>query len=143
MAKKPEFKVKKNLLDFWDDYKDASKETSGIIRNLSLAGIAIIWSFKKPDSIIAFVDGLKVPLLLFIVALTLDIIQYIWKSTNLLIFCRKQEIAFDKDKIDRTDLEDLVYPLWITNVTNAIFFIKIIVAAIGYYLMSAYVITKI
>lgn len=67
----------KHLLDWLDDYHEHTGTISGIVRNLALALVAIVWLFKndqKTGSIIPL--ELVWPLCLIVLALILDLSQY-------------------------------------------------------------------
>ena len=64
-------------------YYAASGTVSDIIRQISFAGIAIIWIFKigKDESAgIAFTPEMRGPLLLFVATLFADLLQYVYKT---------------------------------------------------------------
>src|SRR3989442_3973722 len=75
-------------------YSKASGTLSEVTRNLSLAGVAIIWIFKVGGSDAAnvkFQSGFFGPLTAFILALGFDLLQYTYKSAAWAIFHRIQE----------------------------------------------------
>lgn len=59
-----------------DDYVRYSTNVSNLCRNLSFAGFGIIWIFKYEGST-TIPQCLNLPLLLFIIALAFDLLQYV------------------------------------------------------------------
>lgn len=71
-----------------------SGKASDIARQLSFAGIAVIWLFRageKSSGGIPFDKSLMWPLLGFVAALACDMAQYIYASTAWGIFNRRKE----------------------------------------------------
>jgi hypothetical protein len=66
-----------------DEYYAATGTVSDLVRQLSFAGIAIIWIFKvgkDQSGGIAFSPAMLIPLAIFVAALGADLLQYIYKS---------------------------------------------------------------
>jgi hypothetical protein len=66
-----------------EEYYAASATVSELVRNLSFAGIAIIWVFKagKEESAgIPYDPTMKMPMLFLVAALACDLIQYLYKT---------------------------------------------------------------
>lgn len=61
-----------------DIYYYATGQVSQITRQLSLAGIAVVWLFKAGDGTsFSLPDGLALALVAFIAALLIDLLQYV------------------------------------------------------------------
>ena len=64
------------LKDAVENYYTHSGKTSEIVRQLGLAGIAVIWLFKQDSKQFAQIPvDLKLPLFLIIIGLTCDLLQ--------------------------------------------------------------------
>ena len=63
-------------------YEDSTGKVSDIVRQLNFAGIAIIWVLRvgKESGGLEYSPILKWPLALFVASLTLDLLQYMYKS---------------------------------------------------------------
>ncbi|MCC2956607.1 hypothetical protein LK542_13385 [Massilia sp. IC2-477] len=74
------------LKDALENYYTFSGKTSEIVRQLGLAGIAVVWLFKQDNKTFTQIPAdLKLPLLLIVVGLACDLLQYavstlIWGS---------------------------------------------------------------
>ena len=67
-----------NLSDYRKDYYQFSGKASDVARQLSLAGIALIWIFKvEKAGPLAVPPELYLPAILFVVSLGLDLLQYL------------------------------------------------------------------
>jgi len=107
-------------------YSKASGTLSEVTRNLSLAGVAIIWIFKAGGSNAANVEfrgEFFWPLVLFILALGFDLLQYTYKSAAWGIFHRLKE----RQKADEFEAPDAIN--WPTLV---FFWGKVGLTVIGY-----------
>ena len=65
-----------------ESYEYFSGKVSEIVRQLNLAGIAIIWILRvgKDTGGVQYSPILKWPLILFILSLALDLVQYFYQS---------------------------------------------------------------
>lgn len=69
--------------DLKEEYYFATGTVSTVVRQMALAGIAIIWIFKvgkEQSGGIQFTAAMLVPLRLFILVLAADLLQYVFKS---------------------------------------------------------------
>lgn len=64
-----------NLSDYRNDYYQFSSKTSEIARQLSFAGIALVWVFKVGESPASIPEELVLPAGLFVLALALDLLH--------------------------------------------------------------------
>jgi len=94
---------------------------SDVARQLSFAGIAAVWVMR--DGAGRLVDGLMVPLVMFILALALDFVQYFWASVAWPYWARAKEKAGHRT--------GLVAPRWFNWPTNVCFYGKMGVLLAG------------
>jgi hypothetical protein len=119
--------------------KKAYYELSGILsermRNLCFAGIAIVWIFRVGDSDIP--DDLLLPLVLFVLSLSCDLLHYIYASAAWRIFYRMCE------KKGMEDDQETLAPSWINRPSEALLILKVIGVGIGYLLIAISLISRI
>ncbi|WP_215824722.1 hypothetical protein [Xanthomonas citri] len=66
-----------NLKEYQQAYRDLSGRASELVRQLSFAGIAFVWVFKKDGAGLDSVPSdLHLPALIFAIALLADYLQY-------------------------------------------------------------------
>lgn len=135
-------KLKKglSLQKIWDAFDVYTGKVSDISRQLSFAGIAIIWIFKtgdiyKPEK----EDWFLWPLGLFVLTLAIDLLQYITGSLTWLIYARIKEkeqkkISGGIDLDKQYDPPDsLLWPLYF------FFWLKTLTIIAGYMTLMSYV----
>jgi len=89
---KQKHKDKIKLSDCQEAYYLFSGKASDIARQLSFAGIAIVWMFKPINKLnIAIPHSLLIPLFLFSLSLFLDLLHYIYSAVVWGCFHRKEE----------------------------------------------------
>jgi hypothetical protein len=82
------------LKDARDNYYFYSGKTSDLVRQLALAGIAVIWIFKfDVQGIPKIPEALSLPLTLIVLGLSFDLLQYVLATTIWGIFQRKKELS--------------------------------------------------
>ena len=129
-----------NKLSYYrSTYEEASGKVSDLTRQMSLAGIAIIWIFRQPDvhsNIIC--KELIPPLLFFVFSLTFDLLQYIYKTIAWAIFFRTKEKRIKRKDPDppMTASPVMNYPTWV------LFALKVIFLIIGYIFIFIYLFGK-
>ncbi len=135
---------KKPLKEWQNDYENDSSIISELIRNLSFAGIGLIWIFKNSEpSGKLLPQALVCPILLIVVALSFDLLQYIWRIGVNYFTYRKYEKLLNEGKIDEKHIDDIqINPLFMI-VTWALFVFKIALVLSAYLLISKFLITKI
>jgi hypothetical protein len=80
------------LSDVRDAYEGLSSKASDIIRQLSLAGIALVWLFKSGGASAPILDKPLLRAALFIfVALLIDLVQYLSGATIWFLYFRAKE----------------------------------------------------
>jgi hypothetical protein len=117
------------LKDARDNYYVSSGKLSDVVRQLSFAGIAVIWIFRvgdKPGGI-AYSTELLIPMACFVMSLGLDFLQYFYASTAWSRFHRYKELS----GVDNN--EDFKAPAWL-NVPTLIFFYSKAVLIFGGYI---------
>jgi hypothetical protein len=111
-------------------YEALSAKASDIIRQLSLAGIAIIWLFKSGTSSSPLLDlGLLRAALFIFLALFFDFLQYLSGTTIWYAYFRYREKRGTTEKDEFLAPEQLNWPTW------SLFFVKsalMLVAYAGY-----------
>jgi hypothetical protein len=88
-----------NLKDARDLYYYYSGKTSDLVRQLGLAGIAVIWLFKYDAQGVPKVpEALALPLILIVLGLALDLLQYAVATSIWGVFQRQKEKSSDGKK---------------------------------------------
>jgi hypothetical protein len=127
------------LSDYKLTYEEASSKVSDLTRQMALAGIAIIWIFRQPDSSDKIIcEGLIPPLIFFVFTLTFDILQYIYKTVAWAIFFRTKEKKAKKKNPDPPMQANPIMnlPTWI------LFASKVVCLLLGYILIFTYLFDK-
>lgn len=89
------------LKDARDLYYFYSGKTSDLVRQLGLAGIAVIWIFKYDvQGIPKIPQALLPPLILIVLGLALDLLQYAVATSIWGIFQRRKEVSGIADDVD-------------------------------------------
>jgi hypothetical protein len=127
-----------------DDAKSAYEVLSGkasdIIRQLSLAGIGLIWVFKIGYGTMFVLETKLIQALFFIfLALFLDLLQYLVGTATWHFYFRKKEREHTRTE------EEFKAPTWINLPTWTLFWIKAAAMLIAYsvfilpYLIERYI----
>ena len=116
-------------------YDQFSSKASDISRQLSLAGIAIIWIFRVGEKTggVTFSNSLLLPLGAFTLALALDLAHYVYGSLAWSIFNRVKE----KQGVADTDV--FRAPPWINWPSIAFFYAKVTVTVVAYIYVLWYI----
>lgn len=123
-----------------EDYVRYSSNVSNLCRNLSLAGIGVIWIFKHEKSPL-IPESLYLPLLLFIIALVVDLMQYVIQT--LIWYCYYLIHKPNKNSRD-TEENKLVNESECANIIPWLFwFGKLILVSVAYWNLGEFVFTKI
>lgn len=83
-----------------DCYQESTAKASDIVRQLALAGIAVVWIFKVGTGIYIFPSSLLSALEWFCITLGLDLAQYVVKAATWGIFQRMKERQLQAAGID-------------------------------------------
>jgi hypothetical protein len=120
-----------NVDEAREHYYTHSGLASSAARQLAFAGIAIVWILATQDIVVVTVAAgeLRAPLLWFVIALALDLLQYYWLAAFFGVFSRLKE--------KRGEYEFNGVPSWGNRVGITCFVAKGIAVAIGYFLLAA------
>ncbi|OGW38413.1 MAG: hypothetical protein A2Y97_07835 [Nitrospirae bacterium RBG_13_39_12] len=123
------------LKDYRQTYYTFSGKASNVARQLSFAGIAIIWIFKTVNSNqITVPVKLISPLIFFTISLASDLLHYIAGTIIWGLFQRHHEIKSTDSNNDPV----LSAPRQLNWPTNFFFTVKLISVIIAYYLLLKY-----
>ena len=125
-----------------DDYYYFTGKASDIVRHLALAGVALIWVFRIDHSVGIDVvpNGLRIPAILIVGCLALDLLQYVWGSAAWGIYSRFKEVRIQKGKQKETEFWA---PRWINWPTNGLFISKIVAMVWAYVLLGAFLLERV
>lgn len=129
--------AKSKLSEYKEDYYLFTGKLSDINRQIAFAGIAIIWIFKETDGPLISVDSqLVLAAILIILALALDMVQYIYQSIAWSIFYTKK----NKKCVSEDDL--IESSPWM-NVPSWIFFsFKVLFVIFAYVIIICFLKNK-
>ncbi len=135
------------ISDYKTTYENSSTKLSDINRTIALAGIAIIWIFKKDkDGLISVDPRLILPAILFVFALTTDLFQYIYKTIAWAIFYRRKENKIFKNFPDDEWSDELnkytTAPSLINYTTWVLFGLKIAACLSAYIFLLKFLFIK-
>lgn len=119
------------ITDYWEDFYAHTGKASDVTRQLCFGGLAIIWLFYKDKNAESLViqPELQIPAFAFVLALSLDLIQYVVLSLVWGVWCRHAEKKLKGPK----DNPDLDAPRLINVPANLIFLLKPGVVIFGYW----------
>jgi hypothetical protein len=121
------------LKDVRDAYYTQSGKASDVSRQLSLAGIAIIWVFSgggvSTGAAVHIPRDLTFAGLILVVALAADFLQYAWASGAWGIFNRIKEQTVKENA-------DFEAPPWLNYPTLTFFWGKLVLVAAAYALLG-------
>ncbi|MGE0566616.1 MAG: hypothetical protein AB7O73_01595 [Bacteroidia bacterium] len=116
--------MKKGLEEYKQDAYELAKKTSEISRQLAFAGIAIIWIYRNPDpNPILLQGGLLLPLFLWILCLSIDLVHHFFGALAWYIFFQIKQHQFNAGALKKTD--DVGGPFWVDYFATALFIIKV------------------
>lgn len=126
-----------NLEKFRQYHYDATVKVSENTRTLAVSAIAIVWLFKKeiPGSYEISKDLLP-PLAWIFSALTLDFLQYVYRSVIWHYIFKKKEGELQKGGI--TESTELYVSDMVNFVAYVFFYLKIICLGFAYFLLTRY-----
>ena len=118
------------ISDYINTYHEFSALTSTVARQLIFSGIALIWIFKIGNNgDYSLSIDLLAPIMALLIALSLDLGQYLIASIIWYFFYRYHEEK--RNSID--DNADIEAPVGFTYIINAFFILKIIFVIVAYY----------
>ena len=119
------------LKDCRETFYEFSGKLSDNARNLAFAGIAIVWIFKQGENgSYSIPDALKTAMLMFVVSLSLDLLQYIWQT-----FIWGRFYTYKENKLKHDESAEFLAPCVFKNIADVIFWSKVIALVIGYVFM--------
>jgi hypothetical protein len=112
--------------DYMKVYQEFSGKLSDNTRKLAFAGIAIVWIFKQgKNGTFLLPDLLKLAILMFVITLSFDLLQYIYQTIIWGFFHRYYEKKFGED-------HELTAPKYINWPAIIFFWSKVTVLVVGY-----------
>ena len=122
------------LQSILDQYHQDSAQASDIARNLNYALLGVVWILSKES--IGNLAEFKLPLILIVVSLSADFLQYFLKG--LLEKCH-----FDKQEAKATDAEGNIneeydaapYPNYIKIVAQSFYYLKIAATSVATFII--------
>ena len=131
----------KTIDDYKKDYEYYTSKASEINRSLALGGIAVIWIFRTTLSGAPVIPPvLLTPLIWLVVALGLDLLQYVGGGLIWLIYYRYKESQIDRKVI--TADSDIKAPKILPFIIHVFYWAKLISTGIAYYLLITFLISK-
>jgi len=125
------------LREYRKSAHDFTKTLSNINRNLAYAGIAIIWVFRQQvNTGFRIPNALLIPLILIILGLLFDLLQYLYSSIIWTRFHRQKEKQY-KDQTGEVEIGKA--PPWYPIPAYVIFYIKIVLNIAGFIWMAFYI----
>ncbi len=120
------------LEDYLQAYQEFSGKTSDVNRQLSFAGIAVIWVFGgNAGAHPVLVAGFVLPAIAFVASLALDLLQYLIASVMWKVFHRIHEKKGSRPN------EELKAPTWLSHVLEVFFYLKVVFVIAGYVIILA------
>ncbi len=117
--------MKKALKEYLNDYHEYSKLLSASNRQLTFAGIAIIWIFRNSIGILPLIPfELLLPLTLFVLSLFFEIMQYLSGTLIWRWFFHSHEKAYRAKKLKNVD--DIVAPNLYQKIITGFFYLKVV-----------------
>jgi hypothetical protein len=120
------------LSDARSAYEALSGKASDIVRQLSLAGIALVWLFRAGSDRAPVIDQSLLQAALFIfLALFFDFLQYLVGTVIWFLYFRHKEKSGTSEQDEFLAPEQLAWPTW------ALFYLKSAMMIVAY---AAYII---
>jgi hypothetical protein len=118
-----------------EDYSKASGKVSDLVRQLSFAGIGIIWILRTGEHAggIKYSTHLLRPLGLFVATLALDLLHYVYKTA---VTGSLNSYYWRKYKNDETDVPYSGKWNWLTL---GFFWLKVVLVVIAYYYLLSFI----
>jgi hypothetical protein len=123
------------LSDYKEAYYKFSEKASDVSRQLSFAGVAVIWVFRlQSDSGDKIPTELVYPTVFLVLSLALDLLQYIVATASWGIFHR-----FHENKLKKaTDNPELDAPRWVNWFPLITFWSKLTSVVIAYWFLLTF-----
>lgn len=124
------------LSDYKKDFQEFSGKASDIARQLSFAGVAIVWILKGAESLVS--PYLLWALAGFVFSLACDLLHYIWATIIWSYFRWKEE----KKLKDLSKDPELCAPRWYNYPTWVLFGVKLFFVIAAYIVLARYMVGK-
>lgn len=118
------------LQDILDQYHQDSSQASDIARNLNYALLGVVWILSKEN--IGNLIDYKYPLILIVISLASDFLQYFLRG--LLVKChfdKQEKKATDGDGNINEEFDADPYPRYIKIVAQLFYYLKLISTAVA------------
>jgi hypothetical protein len=127
------------LEDARDAYEALSAKASEIIRQISLAGVGVIWIFKSGSgaSFVLDLPLLKAAFLIFL-SLLFDLLQYVLGTTIWFLYFRHKEKQGTKAGAEFLAPPQLNWPVWVLFYLKSVLMLSAYVCYIIPYLASKF-----
>jgi hypothetical protein len=143
VAKEEDQRKGKHLSGFLEFTSYFSNQASSVNRSLALAGVAIIWIFKKPVDGQPVVHGLlNFPLWCLAISLGLDLLQYTFGAIAWNIFYERKYYLWKKQGYPPAYAKDINAPNGISLPISFLFLAKIVFMLIAYVYILRYLLDK-
>ena len=126
------------LSEIRKSYEDLTGKLSDINRQLCFTGFGIIWIFNKTSNELSVPQDLYLPAVWLILALFIDVLQYVYSSIAWVIYyTSKRKDDKNDDEVEVNENTIINYPTW------GLFILKIIAMCIGFFQIGCFLISKI
>ncbi len=139
---------KKNLKEWLKEFYEDTSTLSGIIRNISFAGIGLIWIFRNSSSNCETLTNgilpkeLRLSLTFIVVGIICDVTQYLWRGVNVYIFWKIKDTKYINGRLSEKDVADVTMPSYILIGTWFFFIAKIFFVTFAYYLIYFFLVKR-
>lgn len=118
------------LQDILDQYHQDSSQASDIARNLNYALLGVVWILSKEN--IGNLIDYKYPLILIVISLASDFLQYFLKGLlEKCHFDKQEKKATDGDGNINEEFDADPYPRYIKIVAQLFYYLKLISTAVA------------
>ena len=118
------------LQDILDQYHQDSAHASDIARNLNYALLGVVWILSKES--IGNLGDFKLPLILIVISISADFLQYFMKGLLEKCHFDKQEAkATDKEGNINENYDAAPYPKQIKVVAQLFYYAKLLLTAVA------------
>lgn len=125
------------LEKFRQHHYDATVKVSENTRTLALSAIAIVWLFKRENgSTYEMPESLLRPLALVLIAMSLDFVQYVYRSIVWHFLFRAQERKLERKEI--SEQSELYINSWINFPGYLLFYAKVLCLIFAYWKLLDY-----
>lgn len=112
-----------NTREMFESFDDATETLSNQVRYVNYSLIAVLWIISHQTVSELLMKENAIVLLLVVLSLLFDLLQYVWKSFTIWKYARAIEM---KEQESGIESDDHLFPLYISNGTWGFFIAKII-----------------